>query len=300
MMRRPIRFWPLVILSLFVSALIAGCGGDGETSSEAERMAEEHEGDTPTATEAAQAPAIPVEGRTVSYGEGDGTELTGYLAEPANVDSVLSARDADALPGIVVIHEWWGLNDNIRAATRRLAGEGYRALAVDLYGDAVAESPDSAQALMGRAMEAPEQLVENVNTGRSYLASDADAPRTAVLGWCFGGGMTFRTLANDPVAYDAAVAYYGTPEPLQGEALQALETPVLSHFGTDDQAVSIEEARSFRDRAEEADAPVTVHEYEAGHAFSNPSGDRYDAEAAEEAWERTTEFLEMHLHDEGA
>ena len=263
-------------------------------------MAEEHEGDTPMATEAAQAPAIPVEGRTVTYGQQDGTDLTGYLAAPANVDSVRSARGTEALPGIVVIHEWWGLNENIRAATRRLAGQGYRALAVDLYNDAVAETPDSAQAIMGRVMETPSRLVANVNMGRSYLESDADAPRTAVLGWCFGGGMTFRTLANAPTDFDAAVAYYGNPEPLTGEAQQALDVPVMAHFGTQDQAVSIDAARSLRDRMESAGKALSYHEYEAGHAFANPSGESYDAEAAEQAWRRTTEFLQTHLYAEGA
>lgn len=260
-------------------------------------MAEEHEGDTPTATEAAQAPAVPVEGRTVSYGQQNGTDLTGYLAAPANVDSVRSARDADALPGIVVIHEWWGLNDNVRAATRRLAGEGYRALAVDLYGDAVAETPDSAQALMGRAMEDPAPLVENVLAGRSYLASEAGVPRTAVLGWCFGGGMTYRALANEASAFEAAVAYYGTPDPLSGDALQALETPVLAHFGTQDQAVSIDAARRFRDRMNDAGTSLSYHEYDAGHAFANPSGESYDPDAAEQAWTRTTDFLRTHLYE---
>ncbi len=262
-------------------------------------MAEEHEGDTPTATEAAQAPAMPVNGRTVSYGRQDETDRTGYLAEPANVDSVLAARGVEALPGIVVIHEWWGLNDNIRAASRRLAGQGYRVLAVDLYNDAVAQTPDSAQALMGRAMENPSRLVANVNTGRAYLTSETKAPRTAVLGWCFGGGMTFRTLAKTPTEYDAAVAYYGTPDPLSDEVLQALETPVMAHFATDDQAVSIEAARSFRDRAEAAGKALSYFEYEAGHAFANPSGERYDAGAAEQAWKRTTDFLQTHLYSEG-
>ena len=262
-------------------------------------MAEEHEGDTPTATEATQTPAIPVNGRTVTYGQQDGTDLTGYLAEPANADSVLSARGVEALPGIVVIHEWWGLNDNIRAATRRLAGEGYRALAVDLYNDAVAQTPDSAQAIMGRVMETPSRLVANVNTGRTYLASETEAPRTAVLGWCFGGGMTFRTLANAPTEYDAAVAYYGTPDPLSSDALQALETPVMAHFATEDQAVSIEAARSLRDRMQEAGKALSYFEYEAGHAFANPSGESYDADAAEQAWMRTTEFLDMHLYPGG-
>jgi len=282
-----------VILFLLSSLFLMGCGAD--QNSEADRMAEEHEGDTPTATDAAQAPAIPVEGRTVSYWDQSGSDVTGYLAAPANVDSVLSTRESDALPGIVVIHEWWGLNENVRAATRRLAGEGYRTLAVDLYGGAVAETPDSAQALMGRAMEAPSQLVENVKAARAYLSAETDAPRTAVLGWCFGGGMTYRTLASGPAAFDAAVAYYGNPEPLLGDALQALETPVLAHFGTQDQAVSIESARRLRDRMTEAGKSLAYHEYDAGHAFANPSGESYEPAAAKEAWSRTTSFLKTHL-----
>ena len=282
------------LLILFALPLLAGCGSDGD--SEAERMAEEHEGDAPTATDAAQAPEIPVEGRTVTYWQQDGTDHTGYRAAPANADSVRSARGADALPGIVVIHEWWGLNDNVRAATRRLAGQGYRALAVDLYGDAVAETPDSAQALMGRAMEKPSRLVENVQAGRAHLASEANAPRTALLGWCFGGGITYRTLAAEPSAFDAAVAYYGTPEPIAGDALQALETPILAHFGTQDRAVSIDAARSFRDRMNDAGRSLSYHEYEAGHAFANPSGERYEPKAAEQAWTRTTDFLRTRLY----
>ena len=258
-------------------------------------MAEEHEGDTPTATEAAQAPEIPVEGRTVTYTQQNGTDQTGYLAVPANEDSVRSAHGGDALPGIVVIHEWWGLNDNVRAATRRLAGEGYRALAVDLYGNAVAETPDSAQALMGRAMRDASRLVENVLDGRAYLTSETGAPRTALLGWCFGGGMTYRTLANDASGFDAAVAYYGTPEPLSGTALQELETPILAHFGTEDQAVSIDAARGFRDRMEDTGKSLSYHEYDAGHAFANPSGESYQPAAAGQAWTRTTDFLRTHL-----
>ncbi len=285
--------WSTALLILFALPLLTGCGSD--ESAEAERMAEEHEGDTPTATDAAQAPEIPVEGRTISYWQQEGTDQTDYLAAPTNADSVRSAQGGDALPGIVVIHEWWGLNDNIRAATRRLAGQGYRVLAVDLYGDAVAETPDSAQALMGRAMEDPDPLVENVLAGHAYLKSEANAPRTALLGWCFGGGMTYRTLAVGLGAFDAAVAYYGTPDPLSGEALQALETPILAHFGTQDQAVPIDAARSFRDRMNDAGKPLSYYEYDAGHAFANPSGERYEPKAAEQAWTRTTDFLRTHL-----
>jgi len=266
-------------------------------------MAEEHEGDTPVASEAAREPAVPVEGRTVTYGTVGGTEVTGYLAAPSNPDSILAARGLNpaeaALPGLVVIHEWWGLNDNVRTAARRLAGEGYRALAVDLYGDSTAQTPGRAQKLMKQAMQDQDQLVANVRAGHEYLRGEGSAPRVGVLGWCFGGSMTYNTLAPRPEAFDAAVAYYGGPEPMTASVLKQLETPLMAHFGTEDEAISIEAARAFEKRAGQTDAPVTYHEYEAGHAFANPSGESYDPAAADTAWTRTTDFLRTHLYGEG-
>ena len=101
------------------------------------RMAQEHQHDKPTPSPAAmQEPAQPVTGEEVTYGEAGGKPLHGYAARPKSAQG--------ALPSVIVIHEWWGLNDNIRAMARRLAGEGYQALAVDLYGGAHADTPDAA------------------------------------------------------------------------------------------------------------------------------------------------------------
>ena len=283
---------------LACSLLLTGCGGD--ESSDAEEMAEGHEGDTPAATEAAREPSIPVEAREVTYYDPDSDEsVTGYLAVPTSPDSVLSARGVDpaatSLPGIVVIHEWWGLNDNIRTATRRLAGEGYRALAVDLYSDSTAQTPDRAQSLMQQATQDQAQLMANVRGAHDYLSLETNAPRVAVLGWCFGGGITFRALADRPTAFDAAVPYYGTPEPMTEEALRALTTPVLAHFGEQDEVVSPEEVDALESRLQGTNADVQVHRYDAGHAFANPSGESYDPDAASTAWSRTTAFLRTHL-----
>lgn len=288
----------LPILVLFVGLLISACGGNGD--SETERMAQEHEGDSPTATDATRAPEIPVTTRTVAYAKTeDGSSVNGYLAAPASPDSVLEAHGYDPstsqLPGVVVIHEWWGLNDNIRAATRRLAGQGYRALAVDLYQGAVAQSPDSAQALMKRAVSNEDQMMANLAAARDHLRSEAGAPRVAVMGWCFGGGRTFGAVAASPTAYDAAVAYYGTAEPMTASVLKNLETPILAHFGLKDQRL-LEGAKAFQSRATEAGASVQVHFYDAGHAFANPSGESYNASAAKTAWSRTTKFLSQHLY----
>ena len=263
-------------------------------------MAEGHEGDTPTATAAAREPDGPVDAREVTYGEAaDGTPITGYLAVPSNSDSVLSAHGRDpasaALPGLVVIHEWWGLNDNIRTAARRLAGEGYRALAVDLYADSTADTPDRAQALMKQATGAPEALMANLRAAHEQLQA-AGAARVAVLGWCFGGGMTFRALADRPAAFAAAVSYYGTPEALTADVLTQLETPVQAHFGRQDNVVPPKQVEALRARLDGTGTDVQIYEYDAGHAFANPSGEQYDPEAAAQAWTRTTDFLATHLY----
>jgi len=222
------------------------------------------------------------------------------FAAPANADSVLSARGmdpaADSLPGIVVIHEWWGLNDNIRTATRRLAGQGYRALAVDVYQGATATSSDSAQALMQRAMSQREQVMANLQDAHDYLRTEAGAPRVAVMGWCFGGGRTFDAVAAAPTQYDAAVAYYGTPESMTTAVLRKTTTPILAHFGRKDQAVSVESARDFQTRFQDVGAEGSIYFYDAGHAFANPSGESYVSDAAEQAWSRTTDFLSQYLY----
>ena len=288
------------LLLLFVTIILfAGCGGNGE--SEADRMAEEHEGETPSATEAARAPASPVTTETVSYTKTeDGTTVTGYMAMPANADSLLRARGLDPasaqLPGLVVIHEWWGLNDNIRTTSRRLAGEGYRVLAVDLYRGATATTSDSAQALMKRATARPKQMMSNLNAAHTHLRSETNASRVGIMGWCFGGSRTFEAVAAAPTRYDAAVAYYGSPEPMTASVLQKLSTPVLAHFGRKDQAISMESVRAFQSRLEKVDAPATVHVYDAGHAFANPSGESYVPKAAEQAWSRTTNFFAQNLY----
>jgi carboxymethylenebutenolidase len=284
---------------LFATVLLVGCGSDGD--SEADRMAEEHENETPTASEGARAPDISVTAEAVTYTQmEDGTPVEGYVAAPSNPDSILSAHGMDPssarLPGVVVIHEWWGLNDNVRTATRRLAGQGYRALAVDVYEGAVANTADSARALMQQAMRQQGQLKANLRDAHDYLHSEAEAPRVAVMGWCFGGGRTFDAVAAAPDRFDAAVAYYGAPASMTTEILRTTTTPILAHFGRKDQAVSPEVAEDFQSRVEEAGAEGAIHFYDAGHAFANPSGDSYEPEAAEQAWSRTTDFLRRHLY----
>jgi len=294
----------LSTLVFVFGVLFAGCQGNSDDSA-AEEMADGHEGDSPTATEAAREPAVPVDTREVTYGTtAEGTPMAGYLAVPVASDSVLSSRgmnpSTDHLPGLVVIHEWWGLNENIRTAARRLAGEGYRVLAVDLYEDSTAQTPQEAQALMKQATSDEARLAAHLQSAHEHLQSEEAAPRVGVLGWCFGGGLTFQAVADRPTAFDAAVAYYGTPEAMTDEILRELETPILAHFGRQDEVVSTKQVEAFRSRLDGLDKDVQIYEYDAGHAFANPSGEQYDAEAAEQAWARTTAFWDSHLYPASA
>jgi carboxymethylenebutenolidase len=283
-----------------IIALTAGCGGsDGEYSDD---MAEQHADDTPEATAAAREPIIPVNGSTVSYATTDaGEAITGYIAAPARPDSVLEARGLDPaaanLPGLIVIHEWWGLNDNIRAATRRLAGEGYRALAVDLYRGATAETPDGAQDLMQTAMASPEDMLANLEAAAEFLRAERNAPRIGIMGWCFGGGMALNGAIDQPSALDAVVIYYGRVRDVERAELDALEMPVLGHFGEADTSIPMDNVRTFEQMLNDLGKDSEIYTYAgAGHAFANPSGQNYDPEAAATAWDRTTRFLREALY----
>lgn len=258
-----------------------------------EKMADEHEGDEPTPTEAVdQEPDQPVATDQVEYAELDGEAVTGYYAEPEQFSG--------ELPGVIVIQEWWGLNDNIRAMTRRLAGEGYRALAVDLYEGEVAEKPDQAESLMKDAMQNKGRLEDNLRQAYQYLADEIGAPRIGVVGWCFGGGWSLQTALMLPNEIDATVIYYGELVTEKPE-LEPLNMPVIGFFGAEDTAIPPDQVKSFEQAMKQLDKKVEVHIYEgAGHAFANPSGQRYNPEAATDAWTRTLEFFETHLQPDEA
>lgn len=280
--------WRKGMLAILIGILAIGCGSSDDY---AERMAEEHKDDTPVASPAADAePAAAVETARVVYSQHDGGEVTGFLARPAD-----AAADA---PGMIVIHEWWGLNENIESMARQLAGEGYLALAVDLYGGRVAEDRDTARALMTEAGGRREAVEQNLRDAYAYLTGQG-ATKVGSIGWCFGGGWSLQTALLLPDQLAAAVVYYGRLE-TDRDRLATLTAPVLGHFGSEDQGIPIDGVRAFETALTELGKDARIHVYEgANHAFANPSGGRYDAAAAEQAWERTSTFLEEILKASG-
>lgn len=263
------------------------CSQPSEAQRQSEAMSALHQADAPKSSPLVAQETM-ADGEDITYGEIGGVPLTGYLARPADAEG--------PLPGLIVIQEWWGLNDNIRAMARRLADQGYAALAVDLYDDQVAETPDEARTLVQAALDNPSRLEDNLSQAYGYLEGELSASKIASIGWCFGGTWSLNTALLFPQSLDAAVIYYGGGITTERDRLQTLEMPIQGHFGMLDSNPSPETAKEFEAVLTELGKPVEVYLYEdAGHAFANPSGTRYNAQAAELAWERTTTFLKEHL-----
>lgn len=220
---------------------------------------------------------------TVSTTISGGREVSAALALPAQ----------DRAPSVLLIHEWWGLNDQIKSVAAELAGLGYAALAVDLYGGEVADDAEGAMSLMQGVDE--QEATDTLTTWIEWLRKhDRTTDKVATVGWCFGGGWSLRASIAAPV--DATIVYYGAvTQP--AESLASLQGPVLGHFATQDQRINeamVEGFEAEMAKAGKADR-LTVHWYDADHAFANPTGARYDEEDASLSWNRTVAFLEEHV-----
>jgi carboxymethylenebutenolidase len=267
----------------------SGNANDGDAARESvETVSREHADDVGTPSGAAAAgPERSVVAETLPYAEVDDQLYYGHFVFPSDM--------VDPLPAVIVVHEWWGLNDGVRAMADRLAAEGYIVLAVDLFGGKVAGDPTGARTLMLQVLENPEGANENIRQAYAFVRDTAGAPRIGTLGWCFGGTWALNAALLFPEDLDAAVIYYGQVTD-EVEKLAPLELPILALFGEDDRSIPIASVQSFKAALEEAGVTHEIEIYPGvGHAFANPSGNRYDAEVAEQAWQRSLAFLDQHL-----
>src|ERR671912_337691 len=214
-----------------------------------------------------------LQNQTINYFD----RSSGYLvyADRTNATSTSGQQQQQQkLPAVVMIHEWWGLNDNIKDMANELASEGYVVLAADLYNGEVATTPDKAMQLVGTVRENPEQAISNLQSAVQYLASlpNVNSSRIASLGWCFGGGQSLQLALNseqNPLA--ATVIYYGNLVNDTNE-ISKIKWPVLGIFGDQDQSIPVESV----------------------HAFANPS-DNYAPKEAADAWKKTLAFLDKYV-----
>ena len=193
--------------------------------------------------------------------------------------------------GVLVIHEWWGLNDHVKHWADRLAAEGYAALAVDLYDGKVATEPAQAMALMKAASADQDGQLKLLNAGLDFLRDDrrCSVKKLASIGWCFGGGRSLEIALARP-DLDAAVIYYGrlVTDP---QALKSIKAKVLGIFALRDRGIPISAVAEFDRALDRAGVDHELHRYDADHAFANPSSARYEQGAAGSAWNYVRRFL---------
>jgi carboxymethylenebutenolidase len=239
-----------------------------------------------------------LQNQSINYFDGS----SGYLvyADTTNATSASGQQQQQQqkLPAVVMIHEWWGLNDNIKDMADELASEGYVVLAADLYNGEVATTPDKAMQLVGTVRENPEQAISNLQSAVQYLASlpNVNSSRIASLGWCFGGGQSLQLALNseqNPLA--ATLIYYGNLVNDTNE-LSKINWPVLGIFGNQDQSIPVESVNAFEQALNEIGITNEIYIYPGvGHAFANPSGDNYAPAETADAWEKTLAFLKKYV-----
>ncbi len=220
-------------------------------------------------------------GEMIEFDTPDGQKGSAYTLMPEEASNKY----------LFVIHEWWGLNNNIKAEAERLFQHlgDVNVMALDIYDGKVADNPDKAGELM---QSVKEERARAIIQGAINKAG-ADA-RIGTIGWCFGGGwsLTASIMAGDQGA--ACVMYYGMPVQ-NAKELAPLEAPILGIFAKQDEWITPEVAKKFEDLAKAAGKQIEVHMYDANHAFANPSGERYNEEAAQQANQQAWSFLEKYL-----
>ncbi len=209
----------------------------------------------------------------------------------AMVAAALAVPDLTPAPAVLLVHEWWGLNDQIKSVAAGLAEAGYLALAIDLYNGKVATTSADARSYMGQVRPAP--ATETLTAWIDWLRRDPRATgRIGTVGWCFGGGWSLNAALARPV--QATVIYYGRVDKTATD-LAPLGGPVLGHFATRDGWIDDKMVGRFEKAMDAAGKAYENHWYEAAHAFANPTSARYDAEDAALAWRRTLAFFKVHL-----
>jgi len=225
----------------------------------------------------------------IQFKRPDGQLLEGYLVEPAG--------KTDA-PGVVVIQEWWGLDEEVKTVADRLAKAGYRALVPDLYRGKLALEANEAEHLMG-GLNFGDAAAQDIRGAVQYLKATG-SKKVAVTGFCMGGALTVLSACNVP-ELDGTVVWYGYP-PLEYVDATAIQKPMLAHWALHDDFFNISGVDALEEKLKQAGVHYDFERYDAKHAFANPKSDvrglpplQYNEAAANLAWDRTMEFLKTNL-----
>jgi len=263
------------LLPLLLALALAGCADESRESDAVVSAAAE----------------IPMEETFVPAGEivaltstGD---ATGYVSLPI--------EPHPARPALILVHEWWGLDDWIRENADRYASLGYVVLAPDLYRGAIASDADEAHQLMRGLPE--DRAMDDMKAAYTWLAArdDVDPANIGITGWCMGGGYALAFATTEPRLRAVSINYGRlVTDP---KKLARIKAPVLGIFGGQDKGIPVDDVEAFRVMLDESGIENTIHVFEAsGHAFMNPNNDKgYDPAAAREAWDMMDAYFEAQL-----
>jgi len=229
--------------------------------------------------------ALAADSKSVSYKSGDET-VQALLYTPSG---------KGPFPAIIVVHEWWGLNDWVKEQASKLADQGYVALAIDLYRGKVATTSDMAHELMRGVPE--DRAKRDLHAAFAFLQAQANVKKDRIssIGWCMGGGYSLDVALQEPTL-SADVINYGHLA-TDSEALKKINAPILGLFGGKDQGITPDDVHKFEAAMKQLGKKVDIKIYDdAGHAFENPNNKAgYRAEDAADAWKRTVAFLAENL-----
>ena len=217
----------------------------------------------------------------ISFKRPDGKDCSGYYVEP---DAGKSA------PGVVIIQEWWGLNDQIEGVANRLAEAGYRALVPDLYRGKVTLEVAEAEHMMGN-LDFGDAATQDVRGAVQYLKQSS--PKVAVIGFCMGGALSILAAVHVKEA-DAVVCWYGVP-PEEAADVRTISVPLQGHFALEDDFFPPSQVDALEARLKEGNVNYEFYRYQAKHAFGNETIDNHNPEATKLAWQRTLDFLARHI-----
>jgi carboxymethylenebutenolidase len=214
--------------------------------------------------------------------EQDGVQVSGYLARP----------EGSPRGGMIVIQEWWGLNDDIKEIADRYAAEGYLALAPDMYHGVVVDEPDDARKLaMGLERD---KAAQEIDAAVAWLKGTQGVAKVGCVGFCMGGGLTLATGLRPSSGIDAAHVYYGGGMPEDAQ-LATIRVPVMGSYGAEDQGIPAERVEGLRAALTASGVENDIKLYEgAGHSFFN-RGHSYHPESAADSWERSKAWFGRHL-----
>lgn len=219
----------------------------------------------------------------ITFPAQDGSQVSGEIALPAGEGKA---------PGLVLVQEWWGLNDHIRDLAQRFAAAGFVTLAPDLYQGKATKDPSEAMALM-TALDGQRALADIAAAARHLLAHPRVNGKIGVTGFCMGGAYAFTAATRIP-EISAAAPFYGIPP--AGRADYSKARPIMAHFAAKDEWATVAGAEAIKKEVEAAGGSMVLHVYDADHAFMNDTRPEvHSPENAKLAWERTITFLHQHL-----